>query len=119
VVLRLFLFDVIGLNSADFSIPLFSLTRVDPFMVDFECADFHSFVRLLLLPDGFLCTWKLQYIVLLCCCGHGRGNAWRHSVPPYIGETWHLKLYFKWFKVCEAVESPGGLQDCQGGVEGD
>jgi len=50
VVLRLFLFDVIGLNSADFSIPLFSLTRVDPFMVDFECADFHSFVRLYYCP---------------------------------------------------------------------
>jgi hypothetical protein len=51
--LRLFLFDVIGLNSVDFSTPLFSLTRVDLFMVDFECADFHSFVRLLLPPMDY------------------------------------------------------------------
>jgi len=105
VVLRLFLFDVIGLNSADFSIPLFSLTRVDPFMVDFECADFHSFVRLYYCPmDSYVLG---SYNTLFSCV------AVDMAVGMHGGILFHLIL------VCEAVESPGGLQDCQGGVEGD
>jgi len=97
----------------------FPLLRADiwlPFsLVDFVCSNFTCLADF----SSNIGQNVIRSLNTLFCCGGG--GAWQeqqHLCHPLIGETWHLKRYFKWCKVCEAVESPGSLSDCQGGFGG-